>query len=131
MTSAPHPHEEFLQQIQEEFAEILAQTSQGVYIYLDDPHWICNDRLATILGYTSADELRKAWSGSPFLDLSVAADSQQRVVDAYMNVVNAKVASVIPVTWKKKGGGTMKTQTILAPISYKGTVVAIHFVTPI
>jgi len=130
MTSAPHPHEEFLQQIQEEFADVLAQTSQGVYIYLDDPHWICNDRLATMLGYASADELRKALGGAPFLDAAVATDSQQRVIDAYMNVVNAKVATSVPVSWKKKGGGTMKTQTIFAPISFKGTVLAIHFVTP-
>ena len=131
MTSAPHQHEEFLQQIQDEFADVLAQTSQGVYIYLDDPHWICNDRLATMLGYASADELRKASSDSPFLDAAVATESQQRVVDAYRSVVNAKVASSIPVTWKKKDGGTMKTQTIFAPISFKGTVLPIHFVTPI
>ena len=130
MTSAPHPHEEFLQEIQDEFADVLAQTSQGVYIYLDDPHWICNDRLATMLGYASADELRKASIGSPFLDTAVATESQQRVVDAYGSVVNAKVASSIPVTWKKKDGGTTKTQTIFAPISFKGTVLPIHFVTP-
>jgi hypothetical protein len=131
MTSTPHPHEQFLKELRGEFAGILDQTSQGVYLYLDDPHWICNDRLATMLGYASAGELRKAAGDSQFLDIAVASESQQRVVDAYMGVVNANVASSIPVTWMKKDGSMLKTQTIFAPISFQGTVLPIHFVTPI
>ena len=119
-----------LQQIQQEFADILAQTTQGIYIYLDDPHWVCNDRLATVLGYASATELLKLASGSSLLDVLVAADSQRHVIDAYMSAVEGKIASTAAVTWKKKGGGTVKSQTIFAPISFKGTVLAIHFVTP-
>jgi hypothetical protein len=131
MTPAAHPHEVLLQQVQQEFGEILTQSTQGIYIYLDDPHWVCNDRLATMLGYASATELVKVASGSPLLDVLVATDSQPRVVDAYTSAVERKVASTIPVTWKKKGGGTVKSQTIFVPISYKGTVLAIHFVTPV
>ena len=130
MTTGPHPHEVLLKQIREEFAEILSQTSQGVYIYQDDPHWICNDRFATMMGYASAAELVKVSSGSPFLDATVAPESQQHVVNAYMNAVKEKLASTIPVTWKKKGGGSMNTQVIFVPISYKGSPLTIHFVTP-
>ena len=131
MTSAPHPHEVLLKQIREEFAEILGQTSQGVYIYQDDPHWICNERLASMLGYSSASEFLKAATSSPFLDVAVAAESTERVVSAYMNSVENKVASIAPVTWKKKGGGTINTQVIFVPISYMGNPLTIHFVTPI
>lgn len=131
MSTAGHPHEELLDQIKEEFSDLFQQTSQGVYIYMDDPHWICNDRLATMLGYASAAELHNLATASPFLDVTVPAESQERVIKAYMNSVNNKTASSIPVTWKKKGGATLKTETIFVPISYKGTALTIHFVGPI
>src|SRR3990172_6972687 len=131
MTTAAHPHEVMLDQIKEEFADIFQHSNQGVYIYMDDPHWICNDRLATMLGYASAAELHSLASASPFIDVTVPADSQERVVKAYMNSVNGKVASSIPVTWKKKGGAILNTETIFVPISYKGKALTIHFVTPI
>jgi PAS domain S-box-containing protein len=130
MTADPHPHEVLLQEIKEEFAEILSQTSQGVYIYQDDPHWICNDRFATMMGYASAAEVAGA-SEESLLDAIVAPESQQQVVDAYMNAVENKVASTIHVVWKKKDGGSVHTQVIFVPISYKGNLLAIHFVTPI
>ncbi len=131
MKTALHPHEVFLQEIQDEFAEILTNSAQGIYMYLDDPHWICNDRLATMLDYSSAAELQEHASGSPFLDALVESDSQERVVAAYTKAVDHKVASSLPVTWKRKGGGTIKTQAIFAPISFKGTVLTLHFVTPV
>jgi hypothetical protein len=131
MPTAGHPHEALLDQIKEEFSDIFQHTSQGVYIYMDDPHWICNDHLATILGYASAAELHTRAGASPFLDLTVAAESQERLVKAYMDTVNEKAASSIPVTWKKKAGTTLNTQTIFVPISYKGTAMTLHFVTPV
>jgi PAS domain-containing protein len=130
MNTSPHTHEVMLQEIQQEFAAILAQTNQGIYIYQDDPHWICNDKLATILGYASAKELIKLSSGTPILDALVASSSHSRVVEAYRNTVNGMVASSIPVTWKKKGGGTVDSQTIFVPISFKGNLLALHFITP-
>jgi hypothetical protein len=131
MTAAQHPHEVLLQQIQEEFSKVLAQSSQGIYIYQDDPHWICNERLARILGYASAGELIKLTSGSPILDALVDAESQPRVVEGYNNSVDNKIASIVPVSWKKKGGGLIKTQTIFVPFSFKGNLLTIHFVTPL
>jgi hypothetical protein len=123
-----HPHEELLDQVRKEFAEILGQSSQGIYIYLDDPHWICNDQLATMLGYGSAKELKTS-AGSSFLDAAVASDSQELVVNTYMNGANKKLAAAIPVTWKTKSGGKFKSQVIFVPISYQGTGMSIHFVT--
>jgi PAS domain-containing protein len=130
MTAAPHPHEVLLQQIRQEFSEILAQSSQGIYIYQDDPHWICNERLASILGYASADELLKLAGGSPILDAIVAPESHQQVVQAYLGAVERKMASSISVTWKKKDGGTVISQTTFVPFSFKGNLLSIHFVTP-
>jgi hypothetical protein len=130
MSAAAHPHDVLLQQLNAELADVFSGSSQGIYVYLDDPHWICNDRLATMLGYASGDELHRAATGTPFLDVAIAPGSQQNVVDAYRRVVDAKVASNIKVTWKKKDGGTVNTQVIFAPISFKGNLLAIHFVNP-
>jgi hypothetical protein len=130
MTATPHPHEVLLQEIRQEFSEILAQSTQGIYIYQDDPHWICNERLASILGYASAGELLKLAGGSSILDAIVAPESHQQVVQAYLGAVERKVASSIPVTWRKKGGGTVNSQTTFVPFSFNGNVLSIHFVTP-
>ena len=131
MANAPHPHEVLLQEIRKEFADILSQTSQGIYIYQDDPHWTCNDKLASLLGYASANELLKLSAGSPILDAIVAPESHEQVVQAYMSATGQKVASIIPVTWKMKVGGKLKSQTIFVPFSYKGNLLTMHFVTPV
>jgi hypothetical protein len=131
MTVAAHPHAVLLEEVRKEFAGIFNQTNQGVYIYLDDSHWICNDRMATLLGYASSEELLKVATSSSLLDAIVATDSQQHVVEAYGKAVDGKAASSITVIWKKKAGGTLKTQTIFAPISFNGTALALHFIAPI
>jgi len=131
MTAVAHPQAVLLQRVQQEFADIFSQTGQGVYIYLDDAHWISNQRLAALLGYASAEELVNVASSSSFLEAVVAADSQQPVVDAYRNAVDTKNGSTISVTLKKKGGAVIRTQIIFVPISYRGTILALHFITPI
>jgi len=130
MPTAAHPHEEILQQIREEFNEILGQTTQGVYFYLDDPHWICNERLASMLGYASAAELIKLASESSLLDALVTSDSRDEVVNTYMNTVEKKVAASTPVSWKTKSGGSIMTNVIFVPISFHGNFLTLHFVAP-
>ncbi|HEX2697550.1 MAG TPA: hypothetical protein VHM28_07570 [Anaerolineales bacterium] len=130
MKTNEHPHEELIRQVREDFSEILASSPQGISIYLDDPHWTCNDKLATMLGYKSADEMIKVAVESSFLDALVSEESLKRVPETYFKAVNEKIGSVIPVTWKKKGGGTLKTQVIFAPISVHGNMMVMHFVTP-
>ena len=40
-----------------------------------------------------------------------------------------KIASTIQVTFKKRGGGTVKTEVMLVPIAFKGELLALHFIT--
>ncbi len=131
MSTTAHPHEEILKEIREEFTEILGQTTQGVYFYLDDPHWTCNERLASMLGFASAAELLKAAGASSLLDALVAPDSRDEVVSTYMNTVQNKVAASRSITWKTKSSGTLKTNVIFVPISYHGNLLTLHFVTPV
>jgi len=50
-------------------------------------------------------------------------------VGAYQNATQNKVGSAIQVTFKKRGGGTVKTDVILVPIAFKGEMLALHFIT--
>lgn len=130
MSAAKHPHEQFLEDMEKEFAPILNDSKQGIYFYLDDPHWTCNERMASMLGYSSPKEVVALSANAPLLDAIVSPESKNVLIDAYMRAVNDKVASVVPITWKKKGGAIVKSHTIIAPVSFKGTILAIHFITP-
>ncbi|MBI5877356.1 MAG: hypothetical protein HZB53_06880 [Chloroflexi bacterium] len=130
MAEHAHPHQVLLNQLRQEYAEIFTQSAQGVYVYMDDPHWIGNDRLAAMLGYASAQELHDATANSSFLDTLVAPESRQRVVENYQNVVNKKVGADIRVTMKKKDGATFQIKAIFVPIMYQGTLMALHFLSP-
>jgi len=130
MKTAGHPHEELVRHVREDYAEILQSSPQGISIYLDDPHWTCNDKLASMLGYASADEVLKVAAKSSFLDALIAEESLQRVPETYFKAVNDKIGSAVPVTWKKKDGRPLKTQVIFAPISVHGNTMVIHFITP-
>ncbi|HSB89912.1 MAG TPA: hypothetical protein VLD63_07805 [Anaerolineales bacterium] len=130
MAPEQHPHERLLQEVQKELAQILEGSSQGIYVYLDDPHWICNQRMATLLGYASPAEVVALTAQTPLLDALVAPASHNTVVDAYMKTINDKLASVVRVTWKKKDGATFQSQTVFVPFSFKGTAMTLHFIAP-
>jgi hypothetical protein len=126
-----HPHEVLLQELESEFGEVFSKSPQGIYIYLDDPHWICNDRMGTMLGYGSANDFQQSSKGISLLDAAVAPESHRAVVDAYMTAVDSKTASSIPVTWKKKSGATIRTQVFFVPFVFKGVQMVLHFLTPL
>lgn len=119
-------HEQLIRGVAKEYADILRNSEQGVYIYLDDTHKICNKKFALLLGYESAEQ----WAGvnESFPDAFVAAESQEILVDTYQSAMEKCTASEIKVTWKKKSVGTVKTTVILVPISHNGHRFALHFI---
>jgi hypothetical protein len=131
MNTAVHPHVALLNQLEKEYGDILASSPQGVYIYLDDPHWTANRKLAAMLGFASVSELVGFANESSFLDALVAPESAARVQQAYFGAVNDKAGSVAEITWKKKGGGTLKSRVIFVPISFQGNRMSLHFVSAI
>jgi len=115
--------------VSEEFRPILDGSPQGVYVYLDDTHKLANGKFAKMLGYGSAEELSKL--DVPWIDAFVAEESADQLVTGYTRAMEERVGSSFAVTWKRKGGGHVRTNVILVPISYKGQDMALHFVTPI
>lgn len=126
--SHPHDHEQVIMGIAEQLAPVFDASPQGIYVYLDDTHKVCNERFATMLGFASAAD----WSTgtAPFTEANVAEESWERLVMTYRHAVEHFAADTIDVTWKRRDGGLVPSSVILVPISYGDEVLALHFVTP-
>jgi PAS domain S-box-containing protein len=105
---------------------IFDSSPDGVYVWLDEEHWICNQRFASMFGYDSPDEL----NDTPYLlQRLVHEDDQQLVSWNYWNRVQALA---YPVTFRFRGtckdGSTHLVETDMIPITYGGHTFAYHFV---
>ena len=119
-------HQDLLKAVAEEYAHILESSEQGIYIYLDDNHKVCNQKFADMLGYTIEEWQKPA----EFIDTYVSEDSGSKLVSAFQNAMEKSVASENDITWKKKDGSTVETEVILVPISFQKHTFALHFVYP-
>jgi PAS domain-containing protein len=127
MTAHGHDHSQVLAAVCDQFRDVLDGSAQGMYIFLDEQHKVCNQRFAAMLGYDSP----AAWdqTGS-FTDLYVNPRSQMDLVSAYRRAMEQQVGSSIEVTWKSRQGTPVPTTVILVPIAYGGELLALHFVSP-
>ena len=121
-----HSHQDLLSELALELQPLLEASEQGIYVYLDDEHKVCNENFASLLGYDSAAEWAQMEGSFP--SLFVDTGSQDALIGAYQKAMQSMTASSIKISWKKKSGGTADTTVILAPISYKGHLFALHFV---
>lgn len=121
-----HTHGDLLAGLAEHLQPLFEESKQGIYVYFDDEHKICNEKFASLLGYDSAED----WAGmeGPFPVLFVAEKSQDALIGAYQNAMQDMVASTTAITWTKKTGGTVETTVTLVPISFEGHLFALHFV---
>lgn len=119
-------HGELIESVSREYGDLLKNSEQGIYIYLDDIHKVCNEKFAKLLGYESAD----AWARieESFPQAFVDEPSQETLVGAYQEAMEGGVGSTNKIVWKKKDGKTVETTVILVPIVHKGHLLALHFV---
>lgn len=119
-------HGDLIGGIAKQFAQILGNSEQGIYIYFDDNHKVCNEKFAKMLGYDSPEEWGKITDSFP--DVFVAEESQETLISAYQNAMENSVASENKISWKKKDGTTIDTIVILVPVAFDDHLLAIHFV---
>ncbi|MFH0848018.1 MAG: hypothetical protein V1857_00765 [archaeon] len=126
MSGSGEQHHEVLAGLLEQLKEVFEGSEQGIYLYLDDHHKACNKRFASLLDYGSPEE----WAADkrPFADVFVDERSQDALVSAYQDAMEKLVGSSISVTWRGKEGREVATRMILVPVSYRGHVFALHFV---
>lgn len=114
-----------VRELAEQFRPVMEGSPDGVYLWLDEAHKVCNERLADLFGYTVEE-----WSATePFLDNFVAEEDRKLYSWNYHNRV---AALAFPVTFRfraqRKDGSTFPAETDMIPVSYGGHTVAYHFV---
>ena len=118
-------HGEVMRELTEQFRPVMEQSPDGVYLWLDEAHKACNERLANLFGYTVEE-----WCATePFLENFVA--EEDRGIFSW-NYHNRVAALAFPVTFRfrglRKDGSSFSAETDMIPISYRGHAVAYHFV---
>ncbi len=118
-------HAEAIAQLSEHLRPVFENSPDGVYIWLDEEHKSCNDRLAKMFGYT-----REEWAATDDFAHTFVADADR---GPYVWNYQHRVADPrFPVTFRFRGrrrdGGTFEAETDMIPLSYGGHVVAYHFV---
>lgn len=121
-----HQHEDLIQSITKDYQDILENSSQGIYIFLDDMNKVCNKKFATLLGYKSEDEWAKI--NASFPDTFVDPESQETLISAFQNAMDKRIGSTNKIVWKKKDGGTLKSTVILVPVVHEDHLFALHFI---
>jgi hypothetical protein len=124
-TSEEH-HEELVKGLNDQMKPIMEGSEQPIFIYLDDNHKACNGKFAALLGFKSPQD----WAQNQgFLEPFVAEKSRETLMTAYWDAMNKMKASTIQLTLTKKGGATIDTTMILAPVFFQGHMFSVHFVT--
>lgn len=120
----PVAHEDVIPQLAEHLRPIFDSSPDGVYIWLDETHWTCNERLASIFGYT-VQELEN----SPNLLQRIVHDEDQGLLS--WNFWNRVQELAFPVTFRfrgrRKDGTFFQAETEMIPLTYGGHTVAYHF----
>jgi len=120
-------HSQIIVGVFKQMRDVFEMSGQGIYIYLDDQNKVCNSKFAAMLGYASPEEWASVKQNFP--TAFVAEKSQRALVETYQRAVERGTGSSINIVWKRKTGGTVKTQVILVPLSFEDHRMALHFVT--
>jgi len=119
-------HEDATAALAAQLAPIFEQSPDGVYVWLDETHWMGNQRLAELFGYGGPDEL----NDSPhLLNQHVHEDDQHLFAWNYWNRVQELA---FPVTFRfrgiRKDGSPVPLETDMIPLTFGGHTFAYHFV---
>jgi PAS domain S-box-containing protein len=118
-------NETVIRELAEQFRPVMEGSPDGVYLWLNEAHKACNERLANLFGYTVEE-----WCATePFLEKFVAEEDRKVFSWNYHNRV---AVLAFPVTFRfrgqRKDGSTFAAETDMIPISHRGHAVAYHFV---
>ena len=119
-------HEQLIKELTEQFVPLFEQSTQGIYLYLDDEHKVCNKKFADMLGYKSADE----WAANEYPVEDVDEEDRDKAIHAFVHASEHGLASALSGTWIAKDGTKIKTDVIMVPIPYKDELFVLHFITP-
>lgn len=120
-------HEEWLAALAEQLAPVFENSKDGVYVYLDDRHKICNDRLAKMWGFGSAAE----WAHTPdFLNSFVATHQDRLKVSSnyHSHIHQTLTPTQVRFTVRRPDGKLVRCEADMVPLSHAGQMFAYQFV---
>jgi PAS domain S-box-containing protein len=122
---AEHEHVKILKELSAQFQPLFEKSPDGVYLYIDEAHKICNKRFAKMLGLTVAEW--EAMEG--FVNQYVADEDQDLFINSYHLHVHQ---TLTPTRFRFKGlrkdGSTFQGETDLIPFPWRGEMLALQFV---
>lgn len=119
----PH-HKRALRSLLGELQPLFDGSSEGIFIYLDDEHKACNDRLADMFDYTPLQ-----WAEAhPFNRLFSDESKDDVIAGYYEKIIGEKAPMELNFTGVKKNGSTFKARLLMVPITYDGVLFALGFV---
>lgn len=118
-------HEQILREMADQFGPLFDRSPFGVYLYVDDVHKFCNERMARMHGMTIEE-----WTNAPtFLNDFIAEEDREMYARNYHHHV---AGLRHPVTFRfrglRKDGSTFAAETDMIPLCWRGHPVAYHFV---
>lgn len=120
-------HEDLVMELSDQFQQLMRESPQAIFIYLDDYHKVCNQRFATMLGYRSPED----WAEMKTPITDTTEDTRENLISAVMGALQDKTASSVRVSWKRLGGGVVDTNCIIVPGFIGSLPYAMHFFTVI
>jgi PAS domain-containing protein len=121
----PIAHDVATKELADHLAPVFASSPDGVYVWLDEEHWICSERFATMFGYDSPAEL----NDTPYLLQRIVHEDDQELLS--WNYWNRVQALAFPATFRftgvKKDGSTCQVETDMIPLTFGGHTFAYHF----
>jgi PAS domain S-box-containing protein len=125
MSSEQKHHKDLVNGFHTQLKQIFDDSPQAIYLYLDDNHKICNNKFASLLGYSSPEEWAKIENP---LEENIAKESQDAVVSAYFDASERMIASQIEVKVKTTSGSVLNTSVIVVPVAYQNHMFALYFI---
>lgn len=120
-----HSHMDLLTELTHHFQPVLDDCPEGVYLWVDPEHGVCNDAFAKLFGINKADFTK----GADFLGTYVDASDRERFAQNYSKHVGHLAGPVrFQFKARRKDGSTFMAETDMIPIAFGGHAVAYHFV---
>ncbi|HZD17940.1 MAG TPA: PAS domain-containing protein [Actinomycetota bacterium] len=121
----PLPHEDVIPRLAEHLRPVFDSSPDGVYVWLDEEHWTCNEKLASMFGFTVSE-----LENTPYLLQRLVHEEDQGILS--WNYWNRVQPLVFPVTFRfrgvRKDGSTFAAETDMIPLTFGGHTIAYHFV---
>ena len=120
-----HEHVKILHELGEQFKPMMDKSSEGIYVYIDEVHKICNERFARMLGLTVSE-----WEGMEgFVNKHVAENDQATVIEAYQRHIHKELTPArLRVKCLRKDGSALHAEIDMIPFPWRGEMLALHFV---